>query len=552
MSKKTRNSPRQTRVPSQAIPMMSQQNYPVTENKEQTKNFIKARDIKFIDRSDMAQAPVVSFDQVAFGGKQDYPLAPLQVPPGFATEVPFNQAINSTIITNTSTIPMDDFWKMCCADPVVYASILSRITTIVGKIGSYVHKKKKYQDHVRKCLERVGEMKLKQALATSIWSGISACKILWVNDPKLMKTMPAAILHLPPDSLLLAVTPEGQIDEEMGLLHYYYNNASGSQQNPKAFVGGTNAPFASFVTYMTPQREVVFNPMFLSAIPADWRIIHTFNPIGIAGNHWGTSSVLPIYASLMGKFNMLKKIQIAASYKASPLVCFFTNTETQVQLDDGTFIPMSDHLNNILPQASKTGMLVIAGMNSVDIKTIDNTADLEKMFKIVEGLNHEIRTGLLTADTTGNSSSFANAKVGVDSQKDIDMNFVQQFVHTMIHQFSKPCLEFGFPEEEIDQIEGWGHFEIIDNSLNDQVMAAKVLEVAKSIGVINPKSLEDYNIMRKKMGFPPVSKLEDDAVAAMLSGMADMSSMGVDMADAKSTIKQPYANGLDDHEAKYK
>jgi hypothetical protein len=506
---------------------------------------VQDKDITFISNANTDQSPVVDFNDVAYGTHQDYPLAPLKVPPGFASQIPYSQAINSAIIQNPTTLPMTDFWKMCCSDPVVYASMLQRITRIVTRIGDYNNKNQKYKKHIRSCLKRVGEMKIKQSLATSIIFGVAAIKINWVNDYDTGLTMPDSILHLPPDSILLAVTPEGFLDKEMGLLHYYYNNASGWQQNPKAYGGSNgNAPYSSLVTYLTPQRQVAFNPMFLSAIPEDWRIIHTFNPIGIAGNHWGTSILLPIYSTLMDKFSALKKLQIALTFKASPLVFLFTNTETKVEIAPGVYESMAQNLSKKLPSAARSGICVVEGMNSVKEVVIDNTADLEKMIHSIEFLNSEIREGLVSANGTGNAGSFANAKVNMDTQKDIDDNILEQFTHTLMAQFVERCLKFAYPDVSEDE---YGYFEIVDNSLNDQLIAGKVAEIAKSVGVIDLASLDDVNLVRRKMGLPPLDKLSDD----MLMGMFSDSPRGVNVATAKEDVGEPYSDGLDSHEKKF-
>ena len=529
--------------PSPLPALMSQKGPGATEAAEPKKDrIINSDSIKFVPYDPVnTGSSMANFSDVAYGAKQDYSAAPLNVPPGFATQVPYNQAINSTIIQNPITVPMADFWKMTCADPVVYSSMLQRITKITNSIGPYINKKKKWQKHIRFCLEQVGELKLKQALATSIIFGLSGIKINWVNKDG--KTYPDKILHLPPDSLMLAVTPEGELDPVIGMLHYYYNNASGWQQNAKAYSDDGNAPFASYVTYMTPQRQVAFNPMFLASVPEDWRIMHTFNPIGLAGNHWGTSLLLPIYSTLVNKFLMMKKIQIAASYKSSPLVMLLTDTGTKVQHppNSGQFMSMAQYLAQQSPQALRSGMWIIEGMNSVEHKIIDNTADLDKMAKLIELYNNEIRYGLCTADM-GGSNSFANAKVNVDMQKEIDTNITKQFIQTMIDQFVKKCLKFQFGEE----IDDCGYFEIIDNTLNDQLLYGKVAEMASNLGVIDHTKIEDVNFIRKKLGLEQLDKLSDDMIMNSLMAMGK-----VNVADGKSQTNEPYANGLDSQERKF-
>ena len=76
---------------------------------------------------------IKDYSTVAMGTEQKYNTAPLNVPAGFTTEIPYNTTINSTIIANPSPIPVTDFYKAMTTDPVVYSCMLYIITTIMAR-----------------------------------------------------------------------------------------------------------------------------------------------------------------------------------------------------------------------------------------------------------------------------------------------------------------------------------------------------------------------------------------------------------------------------------
>ncbi len=492
--------------------------------------------------SHVAYQGLLGYGEVAFGDKQHNSSAPLAVPAGFATQIPYNSAINSTIIQNPSAIPVATFFQILVSDPIVYSCMLYMITTIIARIGEYTNADKECEKIVRDSLKRVGKIKLCQALLTSLWAGFAALKLNWdyIDGYTTIKN----ILVLPPDSILLAVTPEGELDDEFGVMQYYYNMNSGWQQNGKAFSSIGNAPYAAFGSFMSPQRQVSFNPMFLSAFPKEWRIFHTFNPIGLAGNWYGTSMIQPIFRSIADKNNIQFKIQIAATYKAAPMVVALCDTQTQVEIEEGgATISMSENLKRTWATGAQTGFYFVDGKDAVDFTTLDNTANLEQMGSLIDRYNSEIHAGLCTPDLVGNSGSYANAMANNQSNEEIINNLTLHVIDTIENQFVKPNLDFAIGE---DQVEDYGHFELLDNSLNDKAIWAKILESSKELGVIRPKEIDDFNFIRKKLGFTPVDEIDDDIVYGMMGLFNDSDPMErSNFAKTKESIKAPYSGGLD-------
>jgi len=123
----------------------------------------------------------------------------------------------------------------------------------------------------------------------------------------------------------MAATPEGELDPEFGTMQYYYNINSGWNQSPWAYSGGAPAELSAYGSMMVPTRQLTYNPMYISAIPEEWRILDVFNPVGLAGNFYGNSLINSIWSSVASKNNQIMKLEIATTYKASQFNFIFTN-----------------------------------------------------------------------------------------------------------------------------------------------------------------------------------------------------------------------------------
>lgn len=484
--------------------------------------------------------PLTNNVGVTFGKNQQYSSAPMEVPNGFSTQIPYNTATNSTIIQNPSAVPVTDYYKIVTNEPVSFACCTYLTTAIMSRIGDYVNKDKDVQKCIRDSLGLVGKNKLLTMMLTSLWAGFSAISYQWGYYKG--NTTIIGINGLPPDSILLAVTPEGYLDPEFGVMQYYYNINSLWQQNPKAFSSEGNAPLASLGGYMTPQRSISFNPAFLSAIPEKERMLFTFNPIGISGNHYGVSLVQPSYSSVMNKFNQLTKISIASSYKASPLVTALTDTGTTVETQNGS-ISMAQNVKNVVEQGVMSGWMIFEGMHSVTFDTIDNTADLEKMIGTIGYYDSQIRNSWITPDLIGGSSSFANAKVSSDNNTDIINNFTLHFIDGLMEQYVKKIIKEAFDND----VEDFGYFELLENNIGNQSLRVKTAEGLFSMGILDRTDLTQVNTVLKQCGMPPVEKISD---AVLFNQDVEMGLLGknkkTNITKTNEEIGTPYAKGKDE------
>lgn len=480
----------------------------------------------------------VNFTNLVYGRDQKTPYAPLQVPAGFTTQVPYNTAINTTIIANPSPIPVSNYYSIMMSDPVVYSSMLYLVTSVMSKIGDYLNREnQKETDLINSTIQRIGKRKLLQGLLTSLWGGFASIRLNW--DTIQFNTVIKNIQILPHNTILLAVTPDGELDKNFGVMQYYYNINSNWQQDPNAY-GFGNAPLAAFGSKMTPDRQLTYNPMYISALPEDWYIHHVNNPTGLAGNYYGVSLIQSVYSDIVGKANQLNRLAIASTYKAAPMILFKTDTQTKVQTTTGSFISVAEDMSDVLPSAAAQGYLITEGLHSYEHFVVDNTADLDKMLNLVHFYNDQIRTGLITPNLVGNSGSYANAMANNFAHEEMITNIALHVKDTLENQLIPKIIKYGL--DDIDKTDTIGSFEILDTSLENKTMWGKILEMSKNLGTISP-NIDDYNFIRRKLGQPEVDKLTKDDLYNM--AMASNTSK-TNITGTKQDLNTPYAAGIND------
>jgi len=500
---------------------------------------MQKNEVKITKINNLQTIKPFNYTDIMFGRKQDIRSAPLSVPIGFTTAIPYNTGINATILINPAPISVTQMWSVVMSDPVVFGCMLYLITSIQSRIGDYVNVDSKITEKtVRKTLKRIGKRKLLRGLLTSLWAGYADIRLYWnVATGELEK-----IQVLPQNSILLCVTPEGELDPETGVIQYYYNMNTPYLQNGSNYSQYGNAPYASLASPMVPERQMAVNPLYGTALPADYVLHHAHNPIGLDGNLCGTSMIQSIYAFVVNKANQLERMALASTFKASPMIMFFTDTNTVVDFGNGKFGSQKQNIEETIAQALASGVFVIEGKNAVDMKTVDNTADIEKMASLVYLYNDEIRNGLVTPNLVGNSGSYANAVANSEANSNI-IDYLTEGIIESLNVLVAKIIKHSVDDK--DKVENAGHFELLDNSIEERAMWSKVLEMSKNLGVINPNSLDDLNFIRTKMGLKANDK-EDKAFMKFFKDTlnADISKKdNVNVNKTKQDIGKKYANG---------
>lgn len=254
--------------------------------------------------------------------------------------------------------------------------------------------------------------------------------------------------------------------------------------------------------------------------------------------------IAPIFSAIVDKNNTKLKLQVGITYKAAPFAFIETDTSTRVETTDGNTISKAQDIQNSLGAASTTGFLISEGINALKITPLDNSMDVDKIINSIEHFNNEIRSGLCTPNLTGNAGSYANAMANNQSNDEIINNFTLHAINTIQTQLVNVILDEAIGGEYGRKIKDYGHFELLDNSLQDKAIWIKILEGGKMLGIIRPDNLDDINFLRKKIGMTEIDTLDDDMVNQMIQMMMPKQD-GTNIGKAKENTKEPYANGME-------
>lgn len=488
---------------------------------------------------DYKQTPIIPLQeqaQVMFGTSQQNNKAPMEVPAGFSSQVTYQSGINSAIVANPLLIPLEVLYKLATTEPVVSSDMAYWIAMLVSRIGPYKNPIKKYQDHGEGTLKCVNFTEVKRAMGTSCYMGFSVIAWEYGKVPTTGRDGIIGKKHLPQNSIQFAVTPEGKIDDDYGVLHRYYGTISNTMNNWSGYgATGINA-ITNVGGSDIPPRQTGVNLVFVSALPKMWRMVTTFNPQGYNGNPYGEPLTKKSYSAVVSKWGNWAKLETAMTFKAFPLNIIETNTETTVQYGDGTTASAQQDLIKNMAKAMSSGVLVTGyGLNSLKINTVENTADIEKMIKSIEMCDYQIRVAHCSSDFVSNNGTFASAKVNADAQKEFKNTVVEYFVDVLMEQLIKPTLHAGFGEH----IEDYGYFEILDNSIDDKLKWADLYQKAAANGSYDPTDIEQLNYAQRKQGLFISDKITSTAMLGLNTNH------GGDTSAVKEIINEPYSKGLE-------
>jgi hypothetical protein len=155
------------------------------------------------------------------------------------------------------------------------------------------------------------------------------------------------------------------------------------------------------------------------------------------------------------------------------------------------------------------------------------------MVKLKEHYNAQIRAGLVTPDMFGNQGSYANGQSNSANSQVIINNITKQILETVMNQFVRPVLD-----NAVGYVEDYGHFTIKDNSLDDAAIWQKLCEGGAKMGILDISDLNDVNIMREKISFPPKDEISEDML------MQANPLRGTNVNKTKQEVGKPYSNGL--------
>ncbi len=464
-----------------------------------------------------------------------------------ATSIPLTVSMVGNILQNPTALSINSSMEMAYADSVIKSCLKYRQIMITSRIGQYRHKNPEIEHYVRYAIKNLkrGWLNLMDSLMTADWGGFSANYIKWKTYQG--KYIFSDIIWMPPTSILMAINDDGSLKEHGGIMQYYYNtNLNGWAE---AFTysnhnyANPNIPRGDFPI---PLRVPYMNPMYLQPFNLKDLLLYTPSGTTNANNPYGDMSTRAIWNDYNRKMATWENLMIACTFKAAPMVVFYTDSTRPVQLSNGTTINIADDMVRNINEYNGNGMMVIMGKKgeTVEHAVIDNTADLSKFTEVLNGIDNQIRYGLMASDSSMQSSgSFASASVHSSMQaKDIEYR-TETVMDALLNQPIKQMINYNWKGEE-----DLGHFEIVEQSLDDKLKMAKLFEFGEKYNILcrdpsnKEQSLLDMNMMRETMEWGTVKDLWENP---------PVEEDPINVGDMNRAAGKPHADGVGNYAKRY-
>lgn len=452
------------------------------------------------------------------------------------TQIPFTYSLIGDIIQNPISVSILNLQKMCYSDAVSAYCMKNIAIMVASRIDRYKHKNSDIEFLVNYALDNLkgGKSRFFDALTSvPLWAGRST--VYLVPDLYKGKFIFKDFIPLPPSSLIFAVDKYGQLKDYGGIMQYYYNPQGDLSSNWNAYnnysqVSGDYAyPIRTTVTnmfYLNPfnTNEKDFNRDYLiSSVCTGNDGVYTPYGKPIAENNW---------SNYCQKLGTLQGLQIALTYKSSPLILFYTSPNQVVtNTNDGQVVNLNiaDNLRTQLDKLQGNGYLIITGMKgqAVEHEVVDNTANIGDIIDAIR--YNDIQTGIsfMQGNIDSSNSSFASGSLHTSQFiKYVDYATIN-LVECLTREFVKPIINNNWRNEE-----DMGHFTLTEQTLDDKLKTLKLVEGGLAMNLINAKSLTDINQIQASLGYP----ITDD----LFTNPQNIEALNVD--GVKRDTKTPYSD----------
>lgn len=465
-----------------------------------------------------------------------------------ATKIPYTRSLYGDILQNPTSLSINDSQKMAYADSTVHSSLKYISIMVTSRIKSYKHKNKDMQHIVNYSLDnlRIGKLKFYDALMTALWAGFSSNYLVWHTYKG--KYIVKDVIPMPPSSVIMSVDQNGSLKGFGGIMQYYYNTNINGYANPFTYGGaiGNGDPNIPRGDFPIPLRVPYINPMYLKPFHEKDILLYSISGNDGATNPYGRMVTRAAWQPYTYKNGLLQNMMIAATYKSAPLLVFYTDSTRPVQDSLGNVFSIADNIREQLNTYNGNGFLVIEGKKGevVEHATVDNTANLEDFIKCINEQDNQIRTSFLLPDTALQAEgSFATASAHSSMLGKYIDYMTASVCEVILHQFVKKIINYNWYEEDL------GYFEISEQSLDDKLKMAKVLEFGYNYNVLchdqnNPEqSLYDLNMARNMMEWGTADEL---FINPELEAQ-----MGTNFGDTNRQAGTPYADGVKNYLKRY-
>lgn len=467
-----------------------------------------------------------------------------------ATKIPYTRSLYGDILQNPTTLSINDSAKMTHADGVVYSSVKYLGIMITSRIKKYRHKNPDIEAHINYSLNnlKVGKRKFFDALMTAIWAGFSANYLVWGRYKG--KYIIEDVIPMPPQSIIMSVDNTGTLKGYGGIMQYYYNTNLNGYANPFSYGGaaGQASQHAPLGDYPIPLRVPYINPMYLKPFHQKDILLYYISGTDGPVNPYGRMMTRNAWQPYNIKYAEIQNMVIASTYKAAPLLLFYTDSTRPIQDAQGNTYSIADNIRQQLTEYNGNGFMVIEGKlgETVQHATVDNTAKLEDFINIIEWCNKEIRTGLLTTGSTFESeANYATAIAHSSTHGRIIAALTDDLCEMLLTQFVKPQINYNWYEDDL------GYFELQEQTIDEKLKLAKLLEFGYNYNILcndptrKDLSLEDLNMARRLMEWETVDEL------FLNINQGGGSTISTNFADTNRLTKTPHADGLNQYSKRF-
>ena len=465
-----------------------------------------------------------------------------------ATKIPYTRSLYGDILQNPTTLSINDSQKLSYADGVAYSSLKYRAIMVTSRIKRYRHKNPDIEAHINRSLNnlKIGKRKFFDALMTSQWAGFSANYLVWGRYQG--KYIIVDVIPMPPTSIIMSVDNNGTLKGYGGVMQYYYNTNLNGYANPFTYGGayGDASPNSSRGDFPIPLRVPHINPMYLKPFHQRDILLHAVSGNDGPTNPYGRMITRGAWQPYMYKNAYMQNMLIAGTYKAAPLLIFYTDSTRPIKDQEGNPLSIAQDITNVLNTYNGNGFMVINGKykDVVEHAVVDNTADLDQFINSIKLQNDEMRAALLTPESALNAEgNYATAMAHNSTFSQIVQHDTDDLCETLLTQFVRPQINYNWYEEDL------GYFELQEQTLDDKLKAAKLLEFGYNYNVLCQDEskpdlmLRDLNMARRTMEW----ETSDD----LFVNPELEAKKATNFADTQRMAGTPHADGMNQYGKKY-
>jgi len=425
------------------------------------------------------------------------------------TANPYQFNLFSDLITNPSSVSIDEYQKMVYTQPIISNALTTLTNLIINKIGTWVHKNKKYEEFIHTMFDNMERpiRDIYKDILTALWAGFSVGEKLESYNGRYKVVLD--VEPRPAQSFIFRVDSQGHLKDD-GIIQYYFNNLWTGYGNLLAFnqmlPNGELKPnpYASRGDFSYPWRTVWAQPIGTIMIPKQKCVHYAYKGLDGLTSPYGRSLLRSVYDYYLLSTE-LNRIILNASNTASTPIPVVVVEPNQTNMDDGTN-PLDDialQLENISNPGGANYLLMQGKLNeSVFIDKLNTQVHLNDILLVKKYIDKLVLTGMLgTGDLTGlnEGGSYARSETQHNILNRNVTSIAENIQDVIIKQLIKPLLKTNF-DERLD----YGSY-IVKNDMNEDV----------KLNMDKLNSLYSQGIKLKPEAIMNMLNLTDDMIAKL-------------------------------------